>query len=144
MVGSIRDFWVERLLPFLRDQVSGSNPLFFYHKHSMYHFKEGVKAYGVMGTGWGSWVATRLSSYGEVESDKNNINASISFSLADPCLCQRAPLDQLGCGGGQGGPLRSAGGGELAHHQPGHEIMITNSPSLSNLSDIFVSLCVTL
>jgi len=45
--GSIRDFWVERLLPFLRDQ-------------------EGVKAYGVMGTGWGSWVATRLSSYGEI------------------------------------------------------------------------------
>ena len=97
-----------------------------------------------MGTGWGSWVATRLSSYGEVEFDKNNINASIPSPLADPCLCQRAPLDQLGCGGGQGGPLRSAGGGEPAHHQPGHEIMITNSPSLSNLSDIFVSFSVTL
>merc|ERR1711936_141814 len=45
--GALRDFWVERLLPFLRDQ-------------------EGVQAYGVMGTGWGSWVATRLSSYGEI------------------------------------------------------------------------------
>jgi len=45
--GALRDFWVERLLSFLRDQ-------------------EGVQAYGVMGTGWGSWVATRLSSYGEI------------------------------------------------------------------------------
>ena len=40
-----------------------------------------MKAYGVMGTGWGSWVATRLSSYGEVESDKNNINTSIPSLL---------------------------------------------------------------
>jgi len=45
--GALRDFWVERLLTFLRDQ-------------------EGVQACGVMGTGWGSWVATRLSSYGEI------------------------------------------------------------------------------
>lgn len=43
----LRDFWVERLLPYLRDD-------------------QGVQAIGVVGTGWGAWVATRLSSYGEV------------------------------------------------------------------------------
>ena len=43
----LRDFWVERLLPHLRDEL-------------------GVQAIGVVGTGWGAWVATRLSSYGEV------------------------------------------------------------------------------
>jgi len=45
--GKIREFWVEKLLPYLRDEM-------------------GIKAIGVVGTGWGSWVATRLSSYGEV------------------------------------------------------------------------------
>ena len=38
---------MERLLPYLRDD-------------------QGVQAIGVVGTGWGAWVATRLSSYGEV------------------------------------------------------------------------------
>merc|ERR1712226_450210 len=45
--GKLRDFWVEKLLPYLRDEC-------------------GAKACGAVGTGWGSWVATRLSSYGEV------------------------------------------------------------------------------
>jgi len=44
---TIRDFWVERLLPYLRSEL-------------------GVKAIGVLGTGWGSYLATRLSSYEEV------------------------------------------------------------------------------
>jgi len=44
---TIRDFWVERLLPYLRDDL-------------------GVKAIGILGTGWGSYVATRLSSYEEI------------------------------------------------------------------------------
>jgi len=44
---TIRDFWVERLLPYLRDDLS-------------------IKAIGALGTGWGSYVATRLSSYGEI------------------------------------------------------------------------------
>jgi len=44
--GKLREFWVDHLLPYLREQ--------------------GVEAIGVLGTGWGSWVATRLSSYGEV------------------------------------------------------------------------------
>merc|ERR1719268_293940 len=43
---TIRDFWVEKLLPYLSGQ--------------------GIKAMGVIGTGWGSYVATRLSSYGEI------------------------------------------------------------------------------
>eukprot|EP00090_Calanus_glacialis_P037994 TRINITY_DN6610_c0_g1_i4.p1 TRINITY_DN6610_c0_g1~~TRINITY_DN6610_c0_g1_i4.p1 ORF type:complete len:995 (-),score=266.92 TRINITY_DN6610_c0_g1_i4:2318-5302(-) len=42
-----RDFWVERLLPYLRDDL-------------------GIKAIGVLGTGWGSYVATRMSSYEEI------------------------------------------------------------------------------
>ena len=42
----IRDFWVEKLWPHLRDTV-------------------GVKAMGVVGTGWGAYIATRLSSYEE-------------------------------------------------------------------------------
>ena len=42
----IRDFWVEKLWPHLRDSV-------------------GVKAMGVVGTGWGAYIATRLSSYEE-------------------------------------------------------------------------------
>lgn len=45
--GKLRDFWVEKLLPYVRDEC-------------------GAKACGAVGTGWGSWVATRLSSYGEV------------------------------------------------------------------------------
>merc|ERR1719369_718295 len=45
--GKLREFWVDNLLPYARDQA-------------------GVQAIGVVGTGWGSWVATRLSSYGEV------------------------------------------------------------------------------
>jgi len=45
--GKLRDFWIEKLLPYLRDEC-------------------GAMAYGAVGTGWGSWVATRLSSYGEV------------------------------------------------------------------------------
>jgi len=44
---TIRDFWVERLLPYLRDDL-------------------GIKAIGVLGTGWGSYVATRMSSYEEI------------------------------------------------------------------------------
>eukprot|EP00092_Neocalanus_flemingeri_P026177 GFUD01028374.1.p1 GENE.GFUD01028374.1~~GFUD01028374.1.p1 ORF type:complete len:1019 (+),score=296.62 GFUD01028374.1:74-3058(+) len=44
---TIRDFWVEKLLPYLRDDLA-------------------IKAIGVVGTGWGSYVATRLSSYGEI------------------------------------------------------------------------------
>merc|ERR1719495_2107394 len=44
---TIKDFWVERLLPYLRSEL-------------------GVKAIGVLGTGWGSYLATRLSSYEEV------------------------------------------------------------------------------
>jgi len=43
----LRDYWVEQLLPWLRDEV-------------------GVKAIGVVGTGWGSYLTTRLSGYGEV------------------------------------------------------------------------------
>ena len=62
-----------------------------------------MQAYGVMGTGWGSWVATRLSSYGEVLN--KSIAFILGFILADPCLCQRPPLDQLSSGGSQGGPL---------------------------------------
>ena len=42
----IKDFWVEKLWPHLRDTV-------------------GVKAMGVVGTGWGAYIATRLSSYEE-------------------------------------------------------------------------------
>lgn len=42
-----RDFWVERLLPYLRDDL-------------------GIKAIGVLGTGWGSYIATRMSSYEEI------------------------------------------------------------------------------
>jgi len=45
--GKIREFWVEKLLPYCREEL-------------------GIKAIGAVGTGWGSWVATRLSSYGEV------------------------------------------------------------------------------
>jgi len=44
---TIRDFWVERLLPYLRDDL-------------------GIKAMSVLGTGWGSYVATRMSSYEEI------------------------------------------------------------------------------
>merc|ERR1719495_2533188 len=44
---TMRDFWVESLLPHLRDNL-------------------GVKAFGALGTGWGSYVATRLSSYEEI------------------------------------------------------------------------------
>lgn len=44
---TIRDFWVERLLPYLRDDL-------------------GIKAMSVIGTGWGSYVATRMSSYEEI------------------------------------------------------------------------------
>merc|ERR1712179_389524 len=51
--GKLRDFWVEKLLPYLRDEC-------------------GAKACGAVGTGWGSWVATRLSSYGEVLACRNN------------------------------------------------------------------------
>ena len=42
----IKDFWVEKLWPHLRDNL-------------------GVKAMGVVGTGWGAYIATRLSSYEE-------------------------------------------------------------------------------
>jgi len=44
---TIRDFWVEKLLPYLRNDL-------------------GIKAMGAVGTGWGSYVATRLSSYEEI------------------------------------------------------------------------------
>jgi len=44
---TIRDFWVEKLLPYLKDTL-------------------GIKAISAIGTGWGSYVATRLSSYGEI------------------------------------------------------------------------------
>merc|ERR1712176_1408611 len=43
----LHDFWVEKLWPYMRDELK-------------------VRALGAVGTGWGSWVATRLSSYGEV------------------------------------------------------------------------------
>jgi len=43
---TIRDFWVEKLWPHLRDVLQ-------------------VKAMGVVGTGWGSYIATKLSSYEE-------------------------------------------------------------------------------
>ena len=36
----LRDFWVEKLWPYMRDELR-------------------VQALGVVGTGWGSWVATR-------------------------------------------------------------------------------------
>jgi len=44
---TIRDFWVEKLLPYLKETL-------------------GIKAISAIGTGWGSYVATRLSSYGEI------------------------------------------------------------------------------
>jgi len=44
---TMKDFWVEKLLPYLRDDL-------------------GIKAIGVVGTGWGSYIATRLSSYEEI------------------------------------------------------------------------------
>ena len=109
--GALRDFWVERLLTFLRDQVCQKKFQGFPHKD----LQEGVQACGVMGTGWGSWVATRLSSYGEVQPVLSKHPAS-SLLLSDPCLRQRPPSHQLSSGGGQGGPLRGAGGGELPHH----------------------------
>lgn len=40
----LRDDWVESLLPWARDHL-------------------GVKAFGALGTGWGSYMATRISSY---------------------------------------------------------------------------------
>jgi len=55
----LRDFWVDRLLPWLNEMS--------------------VKAVGVVGTGWGSYVATRLCSYGEVLCGVN-IHPSISVA----------------------------------------------------------------
>jgi len=43
----LRDIWVETLFPWIRDTL-------------------GAKSIGVIGIGWGSYLATRLSSYGEV------------------------------------------------------------------------------
>jgi len=40
----LRDDWVETLLPWARDEL-------------------GIKAFGALGTGWGAYVATRISSY---------------------------------------------------------------------------------
>jgi len=44
---TLRDFWVESLLPYLKENLD-------------------IKAIGIIGTGWGSYVATRLSSYEEI------------------------------------------------------------------------------
>jgi len=43
----LRDIWVETLFPYIRDTL-------------------GAKSIGVVGVGWGAYLATRLSSYGEV------------------------------------------------------------------------------
>jgi len=48
----LHDYWVEKLWPYMRDELK-------------------VQALGAVGTGWGSWVATRLSSYEEVQACVN-------------------------------------------------------------------------
>jgi len=58
---TMRDFWVEKLVPWLSEEVK-------------------VKSIGVIGTGWGSYLATRLSSYGEVTAGVN-IHPLISTSV---------------------------------------------------------------
>jgi len=53
-----RDIWVESLYPWIRDQIK-------------------PKSVGVVGTGWGAYFASRLSSYGEVNAGVL-INPSVS------------------------------------------------------------------
>jgi len=75
--GKLREFWVDSLLPFLRDQA-------------------GVQAIGVVGTGWGSWVATRLSSYGEVLACAN-VQPLISSAVEAAKEDMYEVLEEVGC-----------------------------------------------
>jgi len=54
----IRTFWVDYMMPYLRDTLA-------------------VKTIGVVGTGWGAYIATRIASYGEVSAGVI-VNPSVS------------------------------------------------------------------
>jgi len=54
----IRTFWVESLVPYIRDTLA-------------------VKSVGVVGTGWGAYIAARIASYGEISAGVM-VNPSVS------------------------------------------------------------------
>jgi len=73
---STRDFWVENLYPYLNSA--------------------GVKCIGVVGTGWGAYLALRLSSYGEINAGVL-INPAVSVIVESLGEDLYEVFEEVGC-----------------------------------------------